>query len=66
MGLVGRNDYLASLLSLLSVCRRTIPVNLSSSLFWVILYLTLLLSWFTAISTTPLLCALLIKTRESR
>ena len=32
----------------------------ASSLFWVILY-SLLLSWFTAISTTPLLCALLIK-----
>ncbi len=33
----------------------------ANSLFWVILY-SLLLSWVTAISTTPLLCALLIKT----
>ncbi len=32
----------------------------ANSLFWVILY-SLLLSWVTAISTTPLLCALLIK-----
>ncbi|MCU7830699.1 MAG: efflux RND transporter permease subunit [Candidatus Thiodiazotropha sp. (ex Myrtea sp. 'scaly one' KF741663)] len=32
----------------------------ANSLFWVILY-SLLLSWITAISTTPLLCALLIK-----
>lgn len=31
-----------------------------NSLFWVILY-SLLLSWVTAISTTPLLCALLLK-----
>ena len=36
----------------------------ASSLFWVILY-SLLLSWFTAISTTPLLCALLIKPAQS-
>ncbi|MCU7842994.1 MAG: efflux RND transporter permease subunit [Candidatus Thiodiazotropha sp. (ex Monitilora ramsayi)] len=35
----------------------------ANSLFWVILY-SLLLSWITAISTTPLLCALLIKTRQ--
>ena len=32
----------------------------ANSLFWVILY-SLLLSWITAISTTPLLCALLLK-----
>ncbi|MEJ2453464.1 MAG: efflux RND transporter permease subunit [Candidatus Thiodiazotropha sp.] len=32
----------------------------ANSLFWVILY-SLLLSWVTAISTTPLLCALLLK-----
>ncbi|MCU7932989.1 MAG: efflux RND transporter permease subunit [Candidatus Thiodiazotropha sp. (ex Codakia rugifera)] len=32
----------------------------AGSLFWVILY-SLLLSWITAISTTPLLCALLLK-----
>ncbi|WP_316369079.1 efflux RND transporter permease subunit [Candidatus Thiodiazotropha sp. CDECU1] len=32
----------------------------TNSLFWVILY-SLLLSWITAITTTPLLCALLIK-----
>ncbi len=32
----------------------------ANSLFWVILY-SLLLSWITAISTTPLLCSLLIK-----
>jgi multidrug efflux pump subunit AcrB len=32
----------------------------ANSLFWVIFY-SLLLSWVTAISTTPLLCALLIK-----
>ncbi len=32
----------------------------ANSLFWVILF-SLLLSWVTAISTTPLLCALLIK-----
>jgi multidrug efflux pump subunit AcrB len=32
----------------------------ANSLFWVILY-SLLLSWVTGISTTPLLCALLIK-----
>ena len=31
----------------------------ANSLFWVILY-SLLLSWVTAISTTPLLCALLL------
>jgi multidrug efflux pump subunit AcrB len=31
-----------------------------NSLFWVILY-SLLLSWITAISTTPLLCSLLLK-----
>ncbi|MEW8200771.1 MAG: efflux RND transporter permease subunit [Candidatus Thiodiazotropha endolucinida] len=32
----------------------------ANSLFWVILY-SLLLSWVTAITTTPLLCALLLK-----
>ncbi|MCG7900546.1 MAG: efflux RND transporter permease subunit [Candidatus Thiodiazotropha weberae] len=32
----------------------------ANSLFWVILY-SLLLSWVTAISTTPLLCSLLMK-----
>ncbi len=32
----------------------------ANSLFWVIFY-SLLLSWVTAISTTPLLCALLLK-----
>jgi multidrug efflux pump subunit AcrB len=32
----------------------------TNSLFWVIFY-SLLLSWITAISTTPLLCSLLIK-----
>ncbi len=32
----------------------------ANSLFWVILY-SLLLSWVTGISTTPLLCALLLK-----
>ncbi len=32
----------------------------ANSLFWVILF-SLLLSWVTAISTTPLLCALLLK-----
>jgi multidrug efflux pump subunit AcrB len=32
----------------------------TNSLFWVILY-SLLLSWVTAISTTPLLCALMLK-----
>ncbi|MEW8664425.1 MAG: efflux RND transporter permease subunit [Candidatus Thiodiazotropha sp.] len=32
----------------------------TNSLFWVILY-SLLLSWITAITTTPLLCALLLK-----
>ena len=32
----------------------------ANSLFWVLLY-SLLLSWITAISTTPLLCALLLK-----
>jgi multidrug efflux pump subunit AcrB len=32
----------------------------TNSLFWVIFY-ALLLSWLTAISTTPLLCALLLK-----
>ncbi|MCU7937026.1 MAG: efflux RND transporter permease subunit [Candidatus Thiodiazotropha sp. (ex Dulcina madagascariensis)] len=36
----------------------------ANSLFWVILY-SLLLSWITAISTTPLLCALLIKSDRS-
>ncbi len=35
----------------------------ANSLFWVILY-SLLLSWVTAISTTPLLCALLLKPGE--
>ncbi|PVV18071.1 MAG: multidrug transporter AcrB [gamma proteobacterium symbiont of Ctena orbiculata] len=36
----------------------------TNSLFWVILY-SLLLSWITAITTTPLLCALLIKPGQS-
>ncbi|MES9991481.1 MAG: efflux RND transporter permease subunit [Candidatus Thiodiazotropha sp.] len=36
----------------------------TNSLFWVILY-SLLLSWITAISTTPLLCALLLKPGQS-
>jgi multidrug efflux pump subunit AcrB len=37
----------------------------AGSLFWVIL-ISLLLSWVTAISTTPLLCALLMKRSEPR
>ncbi|MCG8010196.1 MAG: efflux RND transporter permease subunit, partial [Candidatus Thiodiazotropha weberae] len=36
----------------------------ANSLFWVILY-SLLLSWVTAISTTPLLCSLLLKPGSS-
>ncbi|MCG8486550.1 MAG: efflux RND transporter permease subunit [Chromatiales bacterium] len=36
----------------------------ANSLFWVILY-SLLLSWITAISTTPLLCSLLLKPGSS-
>ncbi|MBW9261059.1 MAG: efflux RND transporter permease subunit [Candidatus Thiodiazotropha sp. (ex. Lucinisca nassula)] len=36
----------------------------ANSLFWVILY-SLLLSWVTAISTTPLLCSLLMKPGSS-
>jgi multidrug efflux pump subunit AcrB len=36
----------------------------ANSLFWVILY-SLLLSWVTGISTTPLLCALLLKPGQS-
>ncbi len=35
----------------------------ASSLFWVIL-ISLSLSWITAVSTTPLLCALLLKTGD--
>ncbi len=35
----------------------------ASSLFWVIL-ISLSLSWITAVSTTPLLCALLLKTES--